>query len=170
MVHSAVADAEPWPKWLCPSGELASQLRPLDDVPCFSEGAEAKQPEEETQKEPEEEIKEEEEKHTDDDDDDGEQSHKQTAVAAKLAQDEEEARAQAAVAAKRKQAATLEGCVHLGKVKQKRVDTSWWSKGVHQIVLWVGTAVRGKGASKGSGKGKGASKGSGKGKTKGQKW
>ena len=80
----------------------------------------------------------------------------------------------AAVAAKRKQAATLEGCVHLGKVKQKRVDLHWWKQGVHQIVLWVGTARQGKGASKGSGKGKGAGAAVAerypKAKTKGKKW
>ena len=174
MMHSAVADAKPWPEWLCPSGDLASQLRPLDDVPCFSYASEEKEPEEETQKEPEEETQEEKEKHDDDDDDDDEQSHKKAAVSAKLAQDAEEARAQAAVAAKRKQAATLEGCVHLGKVKQKRVDLRWWVQGVHQIVLWVGTARQGKGASKGSGKGKGAGAAVAerypKAKTKGKKW
>ena len=54
-MHSAVADAKPWPEWLCPSGDLASQLRPLDDVICSSDAAEEKEPEEETQKEPEEE-------------------------------------------------------------------------------------------------------------------
>ena len=58
-MHSAVADAKPWPEWLCPSGDLASQLRPLDDVPCSSDAAEEKEPEEETQKEPEEETQEE---------------------------------------------------------------------------------------------------------------
>ena len=92
-------------------------------------------------------------------DDSEKQTHKKAAVSAKLAQDEEEARAQAAVAAKRKQAATLEGCVHLGKVR-----------GVHQI----GTAWKGKGASKGSGKGKGAGAAVAerypKAKTKGKKW
>ena len=76
----------------------------------------------------------------------------------------------AAVAAKRKQAATLEGCVHLGKVKQKRIDLRWWVRGVHQI----GTAWKGKGASKGSGKGKGAGAAVAerypKAKTKGKKW
>ena len=80
----------------------------------------------------------------------------------------------AAVAAKRKQAATLEGCVHLGKVKQKRIDLRWWVRGVHQIVLGVGTAWKGKGASKGSGKGKGAGAAVAerypKAKTKGKKW
>ena len=80
----------------------------------------------------------------------------------------------AAVAAKRKQAATLEGCVHLGKVKQMRIDPRWWVRGVHQIVLGVGTAWKGKGASKGSGKGKGAGAAVAerypKAKTKGKKW
>ena len=80
----------------------------------------------------------------------------------------------AAVAAKRKQAATLEGCVHLGKVKQKRIDLRWWVRGVHQIVLGVGTSWKGKGASKGSGKGKGAGAAVAerypKAKTKGKKW
>ena len=170
MMHSAVADAKPWPEWLCPSGYLASQLRPLDEVPCSSDASEEIEPVEDTQKEPEEEAQEEKEKHDDDDDDDGEQSHKEAKVSAKLAQDQEEARAQAAVAAKRKQAATLEGCVHLGKVKQKRIDLRWWVRGVHQI----GTAWKGKGASKGSGKGKGAGAAVAerypKAKTKGKKW
>ena len=62
-MHSAVADAKPWPEWLCPSGDLASQLRPLDDVPRFSYASEEKEPEEETQKEPEEEAQEKKEKH-----------------------------------------------------------------------------------------------------------
>ena len=140
MTRSAVADAKPWPAWLCPSGHLASQLLPLDDVP------EEKEPDD---------GQEEKEKH-DDDEEDEEHTHKKAAVAAKLAQDEEEARAQAAVAAKRKRAATLEGCVHLGKVKQKAVDLRWWKRGVHQIVVWMGTARQGKGSRKGSGKGKGA--------------
>ena len=107
-------------------------------------------------------------------DDSEKQTHKKAAVSAKLAQDEEEARAQAAVAAKRKQAATLEGCVHLGKVKQKPVDPRRWVKGVHQIVLWVGTARQGKGASKGRAQGKGAGAAVAerypKAKTKGKKW
>ena len=103
-----------------------------------------------------------------------EQSHRKAAVLARLAQDEEEATAQAAVAAMRTQAATLEGCVHLGKVKQKPVDPRRWVKGVHQIVLWVGTARQGKGASKGSAKGKGAGAAVAerypKAKTQGKKW
>ena len=173
-MHSAVADAKPWPEWLCPSGDLASQLRPLDDVPRFSYASEEKEPAPFPAVAVKEETQEEKEKHDDDDDDDDEQSHKKAAVSAKLAQDEEEARAQAAVAAKRKQAATLEGCVHLGKVKQKPVDFRWWVKGVHQIVLWVGTARQGKGASKGSAKGKGAGAAVAerypKAKTKGKKW
>ena len=174
MMHSAVADAKPWPEWLCPSGDLASQLRPLDDVPCFTdESAVAAKGETQEEKEKHDDNGDEKEKHDDDDDDD-EQTHKKAAVSAKLAQDQEEARAQAAVAAKRKQAATLEGCVHLGKVKQKRVDLRWWKQGVHQIVLWVGTARQGKGASKGSGKGKGAGAAVAerypKAKTKGKKW
>ena len=169
-MHSAVADAKPWPEWLCPSGDLASQLRPLDDVPCFSDESEEKEPAPFPAVAAMEETQEEQEKHDDDDDDDDEQSHKKAAVSAKLAQDQEEARAQAAVAAKRKQAATLEGCVHLGKVKQKRIDLRWWVRGVHQI----GTAWKGKGASKGSGKGKGAGAAVAerypKAKTKGKKW
>ena len=158
MTRSAVADAKPWPAWLCPSGHLASQLLPLDDVP------EEKEPDD---------GQEEKEKH-DDDEEDEEHTHKKAAVAAKLAQDEEEARAQAAVAAKRQQAATLEGCWHLGKVKQKAVDLRWWKRGVHQIVLWMGTARQGKVARKGSGKGKGAGAAVAerypKAKTKGKKW
>ena len=186
MMRSAVADAKPWPEWLCPSGALASQLRPLDDVPCFSDESEEKEPAPFPADAAKEETQEEKDKH-DDDDEDGdasvlssptspcdEQSHRKAAVSARLAQDEEEARAQAAVAAQRKQAATLEGCVHLGKVKQKPVDFRWWVKGVHQIVLWVGTARQGKGASKGSAKGKGAGAAVAerypKAKTKGKKW
>ena len=195
MIHSAVADAKPWPQWLCPSGALASQLLSLRDMPCFSDEPEEKEPAPFPAVAAMEETQEEKEKH-DDDDDDGdpssptempvptvlpsptspgdEQSHRKAAVSARLAQDEEEARAQAAVAAKRKQAATLEGCVHLGKVKQKPVDLRWWVKGVHQIVLWVGTARQGKGASKGSAKGKGAGAAVAerypKAKTKGKKW
>ena len=175
-MHSAVADAKPWPEWLCPSGALASQLRPLDDVPCFSDESSSpplpsspppplpsQRPSPTTPATSAEFGVE-----------GDEQSHKKAAVSAKLAQDEEEARAQAAVAANRKQAATLEGCVHLGKVKQKPVDLRWWYQGVHQIVLWVGTARQGKGASKGSGKGKGAGAAVAerypKAKTKGKKW
>ena len=195
MMHSAVADAKPWPEWLCPSGALTSQLRPLEDVPCYSDESEEKEPAPLPAVAANEETQEEKDKH-DDDDEDGdpssptemsvpsvhpsptspcdEQSQRKAAVSARLAQDEEEARAQAAVAAKRKQAATLEGCVHLGKVKQKPVDLRWWVKGVHQIVLWVGTARQGKGASKGSGKGKGAGAAVAerypKAKTKGKKW
>ena len=64
--------------------------------------------------------------------------------------------------------------MHLGKVKQKPVDLRWWVKGVHQIVLWVGTARQGKGASKGSAKGKGAGAAVAerypKAKTQGKKW
>ena len=191
MMHSAVADAKPWPEWLCPSGALASQLRPLDDVPCYSDESEEKEPAPFPAVAAKEETQEEKEKH-DDDDEDGDPSsptempvasvlpsptspcnklwHRIAAVSARLAQDEEEARAQAAVAAKRKQAATLEGCVHLGKVKQKRIDLRWWVRGVHQI----GTAWKGKGASKGSGKGKGAGAAVAerypKAKTKGKKW
>ena len=30
------------------------------------------------------------------------------------------------------------------KVKQKAADLSWWIGGVHQIVVWVGTARSGK--------------------------
>ena len=105
-MHSAVADAKPWPEWLCPSGDLVSPLRPLDDVsfrqaddvPCLSDGSEEKElavaAKEETQEEKE--------------------KHKKAAVSAKLAQGEEEARAQAAVAAKRKQAATLVGSRRCG--------------------------------------------------------
>ena len=192
MMHSAVADAKPWPDWLCPSGALASQLRPLDDVPCYSDESEEKEPEPFPADAAKEETQEEKDKH-DDDDEDGdasvlssptspcdEQSHRKAAVSARLAQDEEEATAQAAVAAMRTQAATLEGwdpffgCVHLGKVKQKAVDLRWWVKGVHQIVLWVGTARQGKGASKGSAKGKGAGAAVAarypKAKTQGKKW
>ena len=102
MTRSAVADAKPWPAWLCPSGHLASQLLPLDDVP------EEKEPDDgQEEKEKHDDDDDETEKH-DDDEEDEEHTHKKAAVAAKLAQDEEEARAQAAVAAKRKQAATLE--------------------------------------------------------------
>ena len=117
-MHSAVADAKPWPAWLCPSGHLASQLLPLDDVP------EEKEPDD---------GQEEKEKHDDDDDEtekhegdeeDEEQTHKKAAVAAKLAQDEEEARAQAAVAAKRKQAATLVGSRRCG-VGSKSARWRW---------------------------------------------
>ena len=186
MMRSAVADAKPWPEWLCPSGALASQLLPLDEVPSYSDESEEKEPAPFPADAAKEEAQEEKDKH-DDDDEDGdasvlssptspcdEQSHRKAAVLARLAQDEEEARAQAAVAAKRKQAATLEGCVHLGKVKQKPVDLRWWVKGVHQIVLWVGTARQGKGASKGSAKGKGAGAAVAerypKAKTKGKKW
>ena len=185
MMHSAVADAKPWPEWLCPSGALESQLRPLGDVPCFSDESEKKEPAPFPAVAAMEETQEEKDKHDDDDDEpdpssptempvpsvlpsptssDDEQSHKKAAVSAKLAQ----------VAAQRKQAATLEGCVHLGKVKQKPVDFRWWKKGVHQIVLWVGTARQGKGASKGSAKGKGAGAAVAerypKAKTKGKKW
>ena len=184
-MHSAVADAKPWPEWLCPSGALASQLRPLDDVPCYSDESEEKEPAPFPAVAAKEETQEEKEKHDDDDDDgdrssptempvpsvlpsptssDDEQSHKKAAVSAKLAQ----------VATQRKQAATLEGCVHLGKVKQKPVDPRRWVKGVHQIVLWVGTARQGKGASKGSAKGKGAGAAVAerypKAKGKGKKW
>ena len=195
MIHSAVADAKPWPQWLCPSGALASQLLSLRDMPCFSDEPEEKEPAPFPAVAAKEETQEEKEKH-DDDDDDGdpssptempvptvlpsptspgdEQSHRKAAVSARLAQDEEEARAQAAVAAKRKQAATLEGCVHLGKVKQKRVDLRWWKQGVHQIVLWVGTARQGKGASKARAQGKGAGAAVAerypKAKGKGKKW
>ena len=187
MMRSAVADAKPWPEWLCPSGALASQLLPLDEVPSYSDESEEKEPA------PFHAVAVKEE---DDDDEDGdhsspteltvasvppsptspcdEQSHRKAAVLARLAQDEEEATAQAAVAAMQTQAATLEGCVHLGKVKQKPVDLRWWVKGVHQIVLWVGTARQGKGASKGSAKGKGAGAAVAerypKAKTKGKKW
>ena len=187
MMHSTIADAVPWPDWLCPSGALVTQLQPLKELPCWSNESEEEEPA------PFHAVAVKEE---DDDDEDGdhsspteltvasvppsptspcdEQSHKKAAVSARLAQDEEEARAQAAVAAKRKQAATLEGCVHLGKVKQKPVDLRWWVKGVHQIVLWVGTARQGKGASKGSAKGKGAGAAVAerypKAKTKGKKW
>ena len=168
MTRSAVADAKPWPAWLCPSGHLASQLLPLDDVP------EEKEPDDgQEEKEKHDDDDDETEKH-DDDEEDEEHTHKKAAVAAKLAQDEEEARAQAAVAAKRQQAATLEGCVHLGKVKQKAVDLHWWKRGVHQIVVWMGTARRGKGSRKGSGKGKGAGAAVAerypKGNRKGNKW
>ena len=186
MMRSAVADAKPWPEWLCPSGALASQLLPLDEVPCYSDESEEQEPATFPADAAKEETQEEKDKH-DDDDENGdasvlpsptspcnEQSHRKAAVSARLAQDEEEARAQAAVAAKRKQAATLEGCVHLGKVKQKAVDPRWWVKGVHQIVLWMGTARQGKGASKGSAKGKGAGAAVAerypKAKTKGKKW
>ena len=170
-MHSAVADAKPWPEWLCPSGALASQLRPLDDVPCYSdESSSPTLPSSPTEMPVPDELP----SPTSPADEGDEQSHKKAAVSAKLAQDEEEARAQAAVAANRKQAATLEGCVHLGKVKQKPVDLRWWYQGVHQIVLWVGTARQGKGASKGSGKGKGAGAAVAerypKAKTKGKKW
>ena len=112
MLHSAVADAKPWPEWLCPSGDLVSPLRPLDDVsfrqaddvPCLSDGSQEKElavaAKEETQEEKEkhDDDDDEKEKHDDDDDDD-EETHKKAAVSAKLAQGEEEARAQAAVAA-----------------------------------------------------------------------
>ena len=37
----------------------------------------------------------------------------------------------------------------LGKIKQKTTDTRWWIRGVHQVLIWVGTARHGKGASKG---------------------
>ena len=60
-MHSAVADAKPWPEWLCPSGDLASQLRPLDDVPCFSDESEEKEPKHDDDDD-------EKEKHDDDDD------------------------------------------------------------------------------------------------------
>ena len=181
MMHSAVADAKPWPEWLRPSGALASQLRPLDDVPCFSEESEEKEPAPFPAVAAMEETQEEKDKHDDDDDDGDPSSPTEMPVPTVLPsptspgdEQSQEARAQAAVAAKRKQAATLEGCVHLGKVKQKPVDPRWWVKGVHQIVLWVGTARQGKGASKGSAKGKGAGAAVAerypKAKTKGKKW
>ena len=101
MVFSP-AEEKPWPEWLCPSGDLVSPLRPLDDVsfrqaddvPCLSDGSQEK----ELAVAAKEETQEEKEKHDDDDDDD-EETHKKAAVSAKLAQGEEEARAQAAVAA-----------------------------------------------------------------------
>ena len=179
-MHSTVADAVPWPDWLCPSGALGTQLRPLDDVPCYSDESEEKDPA------PFHAVAVKEE---DDDDEDGdhsspteltvasvppsptspcdEQSHKKAAVSARLAQMAQEARAQAAVA-------TLKGCVHLRKVTQKAVDLTRWFKGVHQIVLWVGTARQGKGARKGRAQGKGAGAAVAerypKAKTKGKKW
>ena len=69
-MHSAVADAKPWPEWLCPSGDLVSPLRPLDDVPfrqaddvpCLSDGSEEKEPAAAAK----EETQEEKEKHDDD--------------------------------------------------------------------------------------------------------
>ena len=174
MVHSGIAKAIPWPDWLCPSGALVTQLQPLKELPCWSNESEEEEP-----------------APNDDDDEDGdhsspneltvasvppsptspcdEQSHKKAAVSARLAQMAEEARAQAAVA-------TLKGCVHLRKVKQKAVDLTRWVKGVHQIVLWVGTSRQGKGARKGSAKGKGKGAGAAvaernpKGKSKGKKW
>ncbi len=58
--------------------------------------------------------------------------------------------------------------MNIGKVKQKAADMRWWIKGVHQIVLWVGTARGGK-ASRGKGKGKGKGKGHGEGEAKGKR-
>ena len=112
IVVFSPAEEKPWPEWLCPSGDLVSPLRPLDDVsfrqaddvPCLSDGSQEKElavaAKEETQEEKEKHDDEDDEKEKhDDDDDDDEETHKKAAVSAKLAQGEEEARAQAAVAA-----------------------------------------------------------------------
>ena len=40
--------------------------------------------------------------------------------------------------------------IDLGTLKQKVPDMQWWVKGVHQIILWVGTARSGKEATKNS--------------------
>ena len=34
----------------------------------------------------------------------------------------------------------------IGHLKQKMPDMTWWVKGVHQIVLWIGTSRQGKNA------------------------
>ena len=174
MVQPGIAKAIPWPDGVCHSGALVTQLQPLKELPCWSNESEEEEP-----------------APNDDDDEDGdhsspteltvasvppsptspcdEQSHKKAAVSARLAQMAQEDRAQAAVA-------TLKGCRHLGRVKQKAVDLTRWFKGVHQIVLWVGTSRQGKGARKGSAKGKGKGAGAAvaernpKGKSKGKKW
>ena len=54
----------------------------------------------------------------------------------------------------------------LGRVKQKPADLRWWVRGVHQVILWVGTARRGKG--KGKGKAKAKAKGRALAKAKGR--
>ena len=182
MVQPGIAKAIPWPDGLCHSGALVTQLQPLKELPCWSNESEEEEPA------PFHAVAVKEE---DDDDEDGdhsspteltvasvppsptspcdEQSHKKAAVSARLAQMAQEDRAQAAVA-------TLKGCVHLRKVTQKAVDLTRWFKGVHQIVLWVGTSRQGKGARKGSAKGKGKGAGAAvaernpKGKSKGKKW
>ena len=76
------------------------------------------------------------------DDDDEAQTPRKAAVAAKLAEH---------AARKQTGAPTLEGCVNLGKAKQKAADLKWWIAGLHQIVLWIGTARGGAGERKGAG-------------------
>ena len=36
--------------------------------------------------------------------------------------------------------------VNLGRCKQKGIDPEWWEDGVHQLLMWIGTARQGQGA------------------------
>ena len=154
--HSAVAAAPCWPGWLCNAGALSSQLRPLAEMPFFR-----KTSQEETPASAVAEVNEKEDVFSTQDDEDDQDTPRSTVVAAKLAETFDNT-------AREKLASDnfLEGCVALGKVKQKNADLHWWVPGVHQLVLWMGTARTGKGSGKGTGKGTVSAVAGAKGKSK----
>ncbi len=61
------------------------------------------------------------------------------------------------------------GCdMHWGNVKMKPCHAKWWIGGIHQVSLWCGTAIQGRGA-KARAKAKAEKKGKHKGKGKGKR-
>jgi hypothetical protein len=146
------------PDW--PEGELIDvfepELVPLGDVPVFAV-ADDEEAKEEEEKEKEENEKDKRAKEADDQgttevDDDASAVADYAGPEEVVATEEEEATENHEKAAKedeeKKGKTRSSGSAKprdLRLAKQKVADLEWWATGVHQVVIWVGTARSGKG-------------------------